>query len=90
MKPNTLDIIRTTLRNQSSKYTFMPGAEERIVKALDEWGFPPDAEVPSWIDQAEKLILSEQLTLKKLKELNVTIDVLIGWQEWMIWQDQIP
>lgn len=89
-KHSTMDIIRTTLRNLRHKHAFMPGAEQRIAEQLDQDWLEQDRYVPSWVNQAERLINDEKVTLKRLNDLNVTITVLIGWQLWMIYRDEIP
>lgn len=85
-KPSTRDIVRTTLRYLESKYQFMPGAEERISASLDDYG----QYSPSWVVQAEHLINNEKITIKKLNDLNITIEVLIGWQWWALFAHEIP
>jgi hypothetical protein len=89
-QPTTEDIIETTLRHLEATNTFMPGAASRIAKQLDrDWFQFYDTYAPGWVEQAERLINSEKLTLEKLKEHNVTIKELIGWQEWMIFRDHM-
>lgn len=82
MTMNTLELIRTTLRNQSSRYYFRPGAEHRIVKQFDKeyHGFDYS---PVAIDVLERLIREERLTLSRPDKVNV------GWQEWGLFRDQM-
>jgi hypothetical protein len=82
---STRDIIATTLRQLEAQHVFMPGALDRITQRLDK-----DHYTPSWVDEAERAINNEKLTLKKLEAMGVTIQVLVGWQAWMLWRDEIP
>lgn len=88
-QPSTVEIIRCTLRNLQGDYCFMPGAAERIADQLDKDWFQQDQYAFGWVDEAERLISSEKLTLKKLEEHNVTIKTLVGWQMWMLFRDEM-
>ena len=82
---STDKIIKHVLRQLEHNYVFMPGAVERISNTLGD----KITYTPSWIDEAERLINNEKLTLKKLEQSNVTITNLIAWQMWMIHRDEM-
>ena len=82
---STVEIIKHALRQLEHNYVFMPGAVERISNTLGD----KITYTLSWVDEAEALINSEKLTLKKLEEHNVTITNLIAWQMWMIHRDEM-
>jgi hypothetical protein len=88
-KRSTVDIIRCTLRNHEAQ--FMPGAASRIAGQLDKRFAVRERHYldHGWVDEAERLISSEKLTLKKLEEHNVTIKTLVAWQMWMLYRDEM-
>ena len=79
LKRDTRSIIRTVLQN--SKHHFLPGAEDRIIAQLSD-----DPYDLTWVDNAQRLINEEILAFDRPRS-QAELQVLIGWQAWMIYRE---
>ena len=87
---DTESLIETTIRCCEHESPFMPNATRRIMSKIGSRAV--HATDPNWdvfLDELAALINGEKLTMKKLEQLGVTMETLVGWQWWMIYRDEM-